>query len=55
MSTTVGWYDPNRVRVMARLAPWSERDRSQQEIMAASARVSFSFFKDDQKYMYTGI
>ncbi len=28
---------------------------SQQEIMAASARVSFSFFKDDQKYMYTGI
>ncbi|MDT0577060.1 efflux RND transporter permease subunit [Croceicoccus sp. F390] len=30
----VGRYDPNRVRVVAQLADWSERDRSQTEIVA---------------------
>ncbi len=29
----VGRYDPNRVRVIAQLADWSERDRSQTEIV----------------------
>lgn len=32
--TVVGRYDPNRVGITARLAPWEERDRSQQEIIA---------------------
>lgn len=32
--TVVGRYDPNRVGVTARLAPWEERDRSQQDIIA---------------------
>ena len=34
LSTVVGWYDPNRVRVTARLVPWEKRQRSQQEIIA---------------------
>ncbi len=33
--TIVGRYDPNRVGVTAKLVPWSERDRSQQDIIAA--------------------
>lgn len=33
--TVVGRYDPNRVSVSAELAPWSERERSQQEIITA--------------------
>ncbi len=35
--TIVGRYDLNRARVTAPLAPWDERDRSQQEIVAALA------------------
>ena len=35
--TVVGRYDPNRARVLAPLAPWSERERSQQEIQAELA------------------
>jgi len=31
---TVGMWDPNRVSVNTRLVPWSERERSQQEIAA---------------------
>ncbi len=31
--TIVGRYDPNRVYISAPLAPWDERERSQQEIM----------------------
>ncbi|MDX1569303.1 MAG: efflux RND transporter permease subunit [Xanthomonadales bacterium] len=33
--TVVGFYDPNRVLVTGRLAPWDERKRSQQEIIAS--------------------
>ncbi|MCR9259032.1 MAG: efflux RND transporter permease subunit [Pseudomonadaceae bacterium] len=32
--TIIGRYDPNRVQVLVRLAPWSERQRSQQAIAA---------------------
>ncbi len=32
--TVVGRYDPNRARVVLRLAPWDERQRSQQAIAA---------------------
>ena len=31
--TIVGRYDLNRVRVVAPLAPWAQRQRSQREIM----------------------
>ncbi|MEM9301174.1 MAG: efflux RND transporter permease subunit [Pseudomonadota bacterium] len=34
MQTVVGWWDPNRVRVTATLAPWGDRERTQQQIMA---------------------
>jgi hydrophobe/amphiphile efflux-1 (HAE1) family protein len=32
--TIIGWRDPNRVFVIAPLAPWEQRSKSQQEIMA---------------------
>ncbi|HSG87676.1 MAG TPA: efflux RND transporter permease subunit [Pseudomonadales bacterium] len=35
--TVVGRWDPNRAQVVAPLAPWSERTRSQQEIQAELA------------------
>jgi multidrug efflux pump subunit AcrB len=31
--TVVGQWDPNRLRITAQLAPWTERDRSQEEII----------------------
>ncbi|MFP3942273.1 MAG: efflux RND transporter permease subunit [Alphaproteobacteria bacterium] len=31
--TVIGRWDPNRIGITARLAPWSERSRSQQEIV----------------------
>lgn len=34
LSTQIGNWDPNRARVIAPLAPWEERARGQQEIMA---------------------
>jgi hydrophobe/amphiphile efflux-1 (HAE1) family protein len=34
LSTMIGNWDPNRARVIAPLAPWNERARGQQEIMA---------------------
>ncbi|MCI5045955.1 MAG: efflux RND transporter permease subunit [Aquisalinus sp.] len=36
--TVVGRFDPNRVSVTVRLAPWSERNISQQELIAALRR-----------------
>ncbi|KCZ52060.1 efflux RND transporter permease subunit [Hyphomonas pacifica] len=33
--TVVGQWDPNRVMVTAELAPWEERERSQQDIIAS--------------------
>ncbi|WOI54409.1 efflux RND transporter permease subunit [Parvularcula sp. LCG005] len=32
--TVVGRYDPNRIGITANLAPWGERDRSQQDIIS---------------------
>ncbi|MBT8115661.1 MAG: efflux RND transporter permease subunit [Arenicella sp.] len=32
--TVVGRYDPNRIGISARLAPWDQRQRSQQEIIS---------------------
>ena len=34
LDTTIGRRDPNRVEVIAKLAPWNERDRGQQDIIA---------------------
>ncbi|MEM1434701.1 MAG: efflux RND transporter permease subunit [Pseudomonadota bacterium] len=34
MFTTVGFYDPNRVGITATLAPWAERDITQQQLIS---------------------